>query len=101
MALFFVGVAVGTSGGGGSATTRTTADAKPASVPTVTTTETVTARPAAEPPDDRTAVPKFVGMGLQAAQDKAQSVGFYLLKSHDSTDLARRAVSSAMNGPWH
>lgn len=29
-------------------------------------------------------VPKFVGMGLQSAQDKAQELGFYNLASHDA-----------------
>ncbi|MBP0458383.1 hypothetical protein [Streptomyces montanisoli] len=48
--LFFVGVAIGTSGGGDSATTKTAADAKPAPVPTATTTatETVTDAPMAK-----------------------------------------------------
>lgn len=30
------------------------------------------------------AVPNFIGMGLQSAQDAAQNAGFYALKSHDS-----------------
>lgn len=30
------------------------------------------------------AVPSFIGMGLQSAQDSAQSAGFYSLASHDS-----------------
>jgi len=30
------------------------------------------------------AVPNFIGMGLQSAQDAAQKAGFYVLKSHDS-----------------
>jgi beta-lactam-binding protein with PASTA domain len=37
--------------------------------------------------DDKTetkTVPDFVGMGLQSAQDSAQSLGFYSLASHDS-----------------
>ncbi|MEW2547245.1 hypothetical protein AB0910_15970 [Streptomyces sp. NPDC047002] len=109
--LFFIGVAIGTSGNGDSTTTA--ADAKPA--PTVTATATVTDRPAAraaaavptvtvtatatrtmrskaaeaDTASDSTAVPSFVGMGLQAAQDKAQAAGFFLLRSHDSTGAGR------------
>jgi hypothetical protein len=37
-------------------------------------------------------VPNFVGMGLQSAQDKAQEVGFYSLKSHDSSGRARMQI---------
>jgi beta-lactam-binding protein with PASTA domain len=37
-------------------------------------------------------VPDFVGMGLQSAQDKAQEVGFYGLKSHDSLGRDRMQV---------
>ncbi|MFD4545110.1 hypothetical protein [Streptomyces sp. NPDC058466] len=35
-------------------------------------------------PAAKKAVPNFVGMGLQSAQDAAQAAGFYDLKSHDS-----------------
>lgn len=35
------------------------------------------------------AVPKFTGMGLQAAQDAAQAAGFYRLTSHDSAGRDR------------
>ncbi|MEV6833755.1 hypothetical protein AB0N17_04410 [Streptomyces sp. NPDC051133] len=37
-------------------------------------------------------VPKFVGMGLQSAQDAAQSAGFYRLKSHDSLGRDRMQI---------
>lgn len=37
-------------------------------------------------------VPDFVGMGLQSAQDKAQSDGFYTLKSHDALGRARNQI---------
>lgn len=38
------------------------------------------------------AVPNFVGMGLQSAQDHAQKDGFYNLTSHDSTGRARMQI---------
>jgi beta-lactam-binding protein with PASTA domain len=38
----------------------------------------------AKPAAKKAAVPNFVGMGLQSAQDKAQEVGFYGLSSHDA-----------------
>ncbi|WP_234466113.1 hypothetical protein [Streptomyces sp. MBT60] len=38
---------------------------------------------------ERKAVPDFVGMGLQSAQDAAQAEGFYSLKSHDSAGRDR------------
>ncbi|MFD5559138.1 hypothetical protein [Kitasatospora griseola] len=37
-------------------------------------------------------LPNFVGMGLQAAQDKAQSAGFYALKSHDALGRSRSQI---------
>ncbi|WP_329458084.1 hypothetical protein [Streptomyces sp. NBC_01497] len=111
--LFFIGVMIGTAGSGDGTTT--VADSKSAPAPTVTTTATVTDRPAAKVAKAKpaptvtvtatatktvtakapavtasgTSVPSFLGMGLQDAQDKAQAVGFYLLKSHDSTGAAR------------
>lgn len=42
----------------------------------------------AEPAD----LPSFAGMGLQAAQDKAQSLGFYRLDSHDAQGRGRDQV---------
>lgn len=108
--LFFTGVGIGASGSDG---TQTTGDAKAA--PTVTTTvtakaavpqtaekaepgptvtKTVRAKPTAETADDSdgAAVPDFIGMGLQAAQDTAQAKGFYFLESHDSTGADRLQV---------
>ncbi|MEU6597865.1 PASTA domain-containing protein [Streptomyces flaveolus] len=38
------------------------------------------------------AVPNFVGMGLQSAQDAAQKQGFYHLTSHDSAGRARAQI---------
>ncbi|MFD5266418.1 PASTA domain-containing protein [Streptomyces sp. NPDC058335] len=50
-----------------------------------TPTATASASPDGKPAADVEAtVPDFVGMGLQAAQDKAQEIGFYGLTSHDS-----------------
>ncbi|MGW6924473.1 PASTA domain-containing protein [Streptomyces sp. NPDC054950] len=57
------------------------------------TTTAVSNTPTTEPAktDDTTssktetkAVPNFIGMGLQSAQDTAQAAGFYVLDSHDS-----------------
>ncbi|MFF3968704.1 hypothetical protein ACFYZ6_02650 [Streptomyces rubiginosohelvolus] len=42
-----------------------------------------------EEPAAKKAVPDFVGMGLQSAQDAAQAEGFYSLKSHDSAGRDR------------
>jgi len=66
------------------------------------TAEPSTAAPAATPseeekPAESKAVPNFVGMGLQSAQDKAQAEGFYLLKSHDS---AGRDRLQALDRNW-
>ncbi|WP_069769783.1 PASTA domain-containing protein [Streptomyces sp. LUP30] len=38
------------------------------------------------------AIPNFVGMGLQSAQDTAQTAGFYALKSHDSLGRDRNQI---------
>lgn len=54
---------------------------------------TATATTGAGTSDSKTsttkAVPNFVGMGLQSAQDAAQEQGFYALKSHDALGRAR------------
>ncbi|WP_405549484.1 hypothetical protein OG215_24860 [Streptomyces globisporus] len=42
-----------------------------------------------EEPAEKKAMPDFVGMGLQSAQDAAQAEGFYSLKSHDSAGRDR------------
>ncbi|MFD3795641.1 MULTISPECIES: PASTA domain-containing protein [Streptomyces] len=64
-------------------------------------TEPATAAPARsateEPPAQPKAVPNFIGMGLQSAQDTAQAEGFYLLKSHDS---AGRDRLQALDRNW-
>ncbi len=98
LGLFFVGVIIGSAGSSG---TETTSSTKPA--PEVTVTVTVTAeprpvdasdgkpagtkekaKPTAEDSGKEAAVPDFVGMGLQSAQDTAQAEGFHALTSHDS-----------------
>ncbi|MEU9667424.1 hypothetical protein AB0J81_39460 [Streptomyces bobili] len=63
----------------------------PSAAPASSTTAPAPATPTASASPDgkvaadvRATVPDFVGMGLQAAQDKAQEVGFYGLTSHDS-----------------
>ncbi|MGW1669016.1 hypothetical protein [Streptomyces sp. NPDC002324] len=38
---------------------------------------------------EKAAVPDFVGMGLQSAQDTAQEAGFYSLNSHDALGRGR------------
>ncbi|MFF1835036.1 hypothetical protein ACFVXE_12655 [Streptomyces sp. NPDC058231] len=97
--LFFFGVVIGAAGGGN---TENAGSEKP--VPAVT--KTVTARPkgpVADTADDKPAkkketkpaaekpkaMPSFVGMGLQSAQDAAQEAGFYSLTSHDSSGRDR------------
>lgn len=49
-----------------------------------------------QPGDDqsvtRKAVPKFTGMGLQAAQDAAEAAGFRHLTSHDSAGRDRKQI---------
>ena len=72
----------------------TGSDAKaPSGAPASSTAPSAPATPtptASASPDGKAAadvkatVPEFVGMGLQAAQDKAQEIGFYALTSHDS-----------------
>ncbi|MFF0293718.1 hypothetical protein ACFYST_10115 [Kitasatospora sp. NPDC004614] len=37
-------------------------------------------------------LPDFTGMGLQAAQDKAQTAGFFGLKSHDALGRSRNQI---------
>ncbi|MET7368127.1 PASTA domain-containing protein [Streptomyces sp. NPDC005566] len=77
-------------------------DPKPAA-PAVS--ETSTAAPArTAPPSEKAdepaaseAVPNFVGMGLQSAQDTAQAEGFSLLTSHDS---AGRDRLQALDRNW-
>ncbi|MGW1587250.1 hypothetical protein [Streptomyces sp. NPDC002386] len=45
-----------------------------------------------KPATESKAVPSFVGMGLQSAQDAAQKQGFYILRSHDSLGRARHQI---------
>lgn len=50
-----------------------------------------------EEPAEKKAVPNFVGMGLQSAQDTAQAEGFFVLTSHDS---AGRGRAQAFDRNW-
>lgn len=50
---------------------------------------TVTASSGAKTSAAPKAVPNFVGMGLQSAQDTAQAAGFYALTSHDALGRGR------------
>jgi beta-lactam-binding protein with PASTA domain len=63
---------------------------------TATATPTATATADTSSSDSNTAakktVPNFVGMGLQSAQDTAQSAGFYSLESHDALGRARHQI---------
>jgi beta-lactam-binding protein with PASTA domain len=45
-----------------------------------------------KPTEEKKAVPSFIGMGLQSAQDTAQKQGFYNLTSHDSSGRARMQI---------
>lgn len=47
---------------------------------------------AASPTGVRETVPKFVGMGLQSAQDAARKAGFRSLTSHDSLGRGRAQI---------
>lgn len=71
-----------------------TTKSAPAATKTVTEAPTVDAadddKPAAG--DPAIAVPDFVGMGLQEAQDAAQAAGFFLLTSHDNTGAGRMQI---------
>ncbi|MBT2492704.1 hypothetical protein J7E96_30175 [Streptomyces sp. ISL-96] len=99
--LFFIGVIIGSAGSGGAETVRS---ATPAPKVTVTVTAEPKqagtsddkpaepkekAKPTAEDTGKEALVPNFVGMGLQSAQDTAQSKGFYVLSSHDSLGRGR------------
>ncbi|MFF9639337.1 hypothetical protein ACF1D2_32755 [Streptomyces bacillaris] len=65
-------------------------DAKPDSSAATPAGETPTSAPVKEKePVESKAVPDFVGMGLQSAQDAAQKEGFYALRSHDSAGRGR------------
>ncbi|MFD5208368.1 hypothetical protein ACFWNF_15760 [Streptomyces anulatus] len=52
---------------------------------------------AEDEPAEEKAVPTFVGMGLQSAQDTAQAEGFFSLRSHDS---AGRDRLQALDRNW-
>ncbi|MEU0160250.1 PASTA domain-containing protein [Streptomyces sp. NPDC006261] len=67
--------------------------------PAATEPATKTPSPSAteEEPAEKKAVPNFVGMGLQSAQDTAQAEGFFVLTSHDS---AGRGRAQAFDRNW-
>lgn len=74
--------------------TTTSASAPAPTTPPATTTapatRTASARPDKKPETGR--LPDFVGKGLQFAQDEAQSLGFYGLRSHDALGRDRLQV---------
>ncbi|MFG3234991.1 PASTA domain-containing protein [Streptomyces antibioticus] len=60
---------------------------------TSTATESSDAKSGSKDSSSETkAVPNFIGMGLQSAQDTAQAAGFYTLTSHDSLGRARNQI---------
>ncbi len=63
-----------------------------ASTPTQATADKATASSDDKADAETKAVPSFVGMGLQSAQDTAQAAGFYTLTSHDSLGRARNQI---------
>lgn len=70
-----------------------TANTKPSAIST--DLPTTPADPSSKAPGasgESKSVPHFVGMGLQSAQDKAQSTGFFLLTSHDAAGRDRMQV---------
>lgn len=70
---------------GGSAAKTPSAAPASSTAPSAPATPTASASPDGKVAADvRATVPDFVGMGLQAAQDKAQDIGFHGLTSHDS-----------------
>ncbi|WP_420717851.1 hypothetical protein [Streptomyces antarcticus] len=60
--------------------------------PTAQRTTPPPAAPAPPPAPATAAVPSFVGMVLQSAQDGAQAAGFFLLTSHDALGKNRLQV---------
>lgn len=70
----------------------TLAACQPASQDAGTGAPTSSAGRPAKSTTAKKAVPNFVGMGLQSAQDKAQSTGFFLLTSHDAAGRDRMQV---------
>ncbi|RCG31647.1 PASTA domain-containing protein [Sphaerisporangium album] len=61
--------------------------------PAVTVTEVATETPVAKPARvQRKVLPNVVGMNLQAAQDKLQATGFYVLNDKDATGQGRFQV---------
>ncbi|MFE6042014.1 PASTA domain-containing protein [Streptomyces sp. NPDC056452] len=71
--------------------------AEPAAPESSTVASTAPPSRKSDRPAEPKAVPDFVGMGLQSAQDRAQAEGFYLLTSHDS---AGRDRLQALDRNW-
>lgn len=93
IALGIIGAIVGpgtkTSGAAGATPVATN---MPTTAPPSTATQAAPADPKPTATTDVTPVPRFVGMGLQAAQDAAQAKGFYVLASHDSSGRGRMQI---------
>jgi hypothetical protein len=81
---------------GGVAACQPTEAEKPAGGSTASSAKAESSPDAAEASEEA-AVPNFVGMGLQSAQDKAQEVGFYGLASHDALGRGR---AQALDRNW-
>ncbi|MER5750634.1 PASTA domain-containing protein [Streptomyces sp. NPDC002088] len=73
--------AIGNAIGSNDNTSNSTA-ATSSSAPTANSSTTSSDAKASN--SEKKAVPNFIGMGLQSAQDTAQTAGFYSLTSHDS-----------------
>ncbi|MEV6327712.1 hypothetical protein [Streptomyces sp. NPDC051909] len=71
-------------------TTRAPAPTTPPATTTAPATPAPTATPSKKPETGK--LPSFVGKGLQSAQDEAQSLGFYGLRSHDALGRDRLQV---------
>lgn len=69
-------------------------DTTSSSNPTTSTSSTSTAGKGSDSKakTETAAVPTFVGMGLQSAQDTAQTAGFYSLTSHDALGRDRNQI---------
>ncbi|MFJ4717411.1 PASTA domain-containing protein [Streptomyces sp. NPDC088785] len=69
----------------------TTGSKQPSRTPTPSPSAPASGSPSTSAPatGGKKAVPAFVGMGLQAAQDKAQAAGFSILTSHDALGRGR------------
>jgi hypothetical protein len=70
-----------------------TVTAQPTNQPSSTQpTDQASSTPSDEPSEEAFKMPELVGMGLQDAQDKLQSLGSYLLDQQDATGLGRMQI---------